>query len=255
MRARNAKVARPGVGSIFGQQDSAIANSGRPENRPDPFEVARPVDAADAKGPSDFSGRPVVAEEVSLPEKTPDPGDELLYPDDSTSSQTLEDQVVIAKREQDKLLLKARAGSSGVGSIFGQQDSAIANSSRPENRPDPVEVARPIGVAAKKPSDFSGQPVLAKQVQPPEKTAGPGDPYAAYKPRKRGPSDPVTNGPHYVKPTTWPQPPPGKQWLQDPEFLWDLGMELHGRPIQPSLVITYQQFPPPRRGETMRHAW
>jgi hypothetical protein len=55
----------------------------------------------------------------------------------------------------------------------------------------------------------------------------------------------------YTKPTVWPEPPPGKEWLQDPEYLYELGMQIHGWPIAPSLCQTYSE---PRRQTAARYA-
>jgi hypothetical protein len=116
MRMRNAAVAAksPGVGSIFGQQNTATANSGRPENRPDPFAVARPTDVISAKGPSEFSGQPSLAEGVMLPENTEGPG-ELLYPNATTSAQSAEQQVVTTKTESQKVLLNSSPAARKPG--------------------------------------------------------------------------------------------------------------------------------------------
>ncbi len=116
MRMRNAALAAksPGVGSIFGQQNTATANSGRPENRPDPFAVARPTDVISAKGSGEFSGQPSLAEGVMLPENTPDPG-ELLYPNATTSAQSAEQQVVTTKTESQKVLLNSSPAARKPG--------------------------------------------------------------------------------------------------------------------------------------------
>ena len=55
----------------------------------------------------------------------------------------------------------------------------------------------------------------------------------------------------YTKPASWPEPPPGKEWLQDPEYLYELGMAIHGWPIAPSLCQTYSE---PRRQSAARYA-
>jgi hypothetical protein len=210
MKKRNAEVAALGVGSIFGQQDVAVANSGRPENRPDPLgvsgpvvaaseelEVAGPLGSATQKGSGDFSGRPEIAKDVELPEKTPDPGqrdpdskssspsEELLREKQVESSQADEQQDVTTKTQAEKVLMKS---------------------------PAPKVDSKPLKPQSER-LEYMRRP--------------------------------------YTKPEKWPEPPPGKEWLQDPEYLYELGMAIHGYPIEPSLVITYSE---PRRQAAARYA-
>jgi hypothetical protein len=231
MRMTNAKVAAAevaaaGVGAIFGQQASTIANSGRPENRPDPFEVERQLGAAGAKGLA-VAGRTDDAthdgeltsresEAVSRDVNSPKPESRCADSGGARLSTATTEHGVFGDN---------KAGDVGCDSSSPSKELLI------ENRHESSQGGEQQSVR----TQTKAEKVLIKTAV----AAKPLKPLSERLDYMRRP---------YTKPASWPEPPPGKEWLQDPEYLYELGMQNFGYPIAPSLCQWYRV--PRRRSET-----
>jgi hypothetical protein len=234
MRMTNAKVAAAevaaaGVGAIFGQQASTIANSGRPENRPDPFEVERQLGAAGAKG-------------LAVAGRT----DDATHDGELTSreSEAVSRDVNSPKPESrcaDSGGARLSTATTELGVFGDNQAGDLGSDSSSPSKELLIEKCHESSQGGEQPSvttKTKAEKVLIKTAV----AAKPLKPLSERLEYMRRP---------FTKPTTWPEPPPGKEWLQDPEYLYELGMQNFGHPFAPSLCQTYSE---PRGQSAARYA-